>query len=485
MHRATCIFTTLILFLTTFPNAATAHSNEIPNARRHSTPQSQSSKKVLPRRGNPLGAPEALSSSSRLSQLAESLRKRALKKEGKRDPKLGPGAGPDGVIAAENRRRRRAAREAAGAGASPAEHALEKRQQSSSGSATATSSAPVASASTNSTGNSTEPTWILNDVYAGNTFWNYFSFFTGADPTNGPTDYVNASIAFSEGLAYNNAQKQVIMKADNTTSLQLGEFRKSPRIQSYKTYTGGLFVLDVEKTPYGCGVWPAFWTVGSNWPSNGEIDVYEGVHLSTNNQVTWHTTPGCTLKPGGFFGRINSTDCNTAVNSNAGCAVTDQSYSSSGATLQAIGGGVYAMQWDDTGISVWFFPRPTVPNDVTDLDPDPTTWGEPMAHLSPDDCDVVSHFADHVIVFNIAFCGDWAGATYLTSGCPGTCNAQIMDPSNFDESYWIINSLRVYTNAYLQAGELSAALPMRGRPSILGSMAGLGVAAMALASSWL
>ncbi|KAG8864259.1 hypothetical protein FRB96_006080 [Tulasnella sp. 330] len=444
MHHATCIFTTLILLLTTLGNAATAHSNEITNTdtKPQSTPQSELSKKGLPWRGNPFGASGPLSSPTRLSQLVESLRKHALKKEGKRDPKLGPGAGPDGLIAAENRRRRRAARGAAGP--SPADHALEKRQQSSSGSATTTSSAPAASA--NSTGNGIAPTWSLNDVYTGTTFWNYFSFFTGADPTNGPTDYVNASVAFSEGLAYNNDQKQIIMKADNTTTLQLGELRKR---------------------------------------YNGEIDIYEGVHLSTNNQVTWHTTPGCTLKPSGFFGTINSTDCNTAVNNNEGCAVTDQSYSSSGATLQAIGGGVYAMQWDDTGISVWFFPRPTVPNDVTDLNPDPTTWGEPMAYLSPDDCDVVSHFADHVIVFDIAFCGDWAGATYLTSGCPGTCNAQIMEPSNFDESYWIINSLRVYKNAYLQPGELSAALPARGRPSVMGSVAmGLGVA-IALASSWL
>lgn len=54
------------------------------------------------------------------------------------------------------------------------------------------------------------------------------------------------------------------------------------------------------------------------------------------------------------------------------------------------------------------------------------------------------------------------------------------------ESYWIINSLRVYTNAYLQAGELSAALPARGRPGVLGSAAvGLGVVAVVLASSLL
>lgn len=25
--------------------------------------------------------------------------------------------------------------------------------------------------------------------------------------------------------------------------------------------------------PFGCGTWPAYWLVGPNWPSGGEIDV--------------------------------------------------------------------------------------------------------------------------------------------------------------------------------------------------------------------
>jgi len=246
-------------------------------------------------------------------------------------------------------------------------------------------------------------------------------------------------------------------------------------------------LLDVERTPYGCGVWPAFWTVNGSWPTYGEIDIYEGVHLSTNNQVTWHTSPGCNLDPKGhFFGVVNTTVCNTAVADNAGCAVTDQSYSSSGATLKNIGGGVFAMQWDVFGISVWFFPRPVVPNDITNLVPDPLGWGIPTAHLSPDDCDIVQHFSEHVIVFNIAFCGDWAGNTYLTSGCPGTCNDQMGDPANFDESIWIINNLRVYTNANLQAGELSGALSIRGTSGLLWSVSlGLCISVVAAVAAWM
>jgi len=147
------------------------------------------------------------------------------------------------------------------------------------------------------------------------------------------------------------------------------------------------------------------------------------------------------------------------VNNNTGCAVTDQSYFSSGPTLGSVGGGVFAMKWDDTGISVWFFPRPIITNDITNLIPQPSLWGEPTAYLSPDDCNIEEDFQSHVIAFNIAFCGDQAGASYLTSGCPGTCSDQIMNPSNFNESIWVINSLRVYTNRDLLVGQLSQGLP--------------------------
>ncbi|RYY77614.1 glycosyl hydrolase family protein [archaeon] len=70
---------------------------------------------------------------------------------------------------------------------------------------------------------------------------------------------------------------------------QYSRGRDSIRLESTNTFTKGLFILDLDHMPHGCGSWPAFWTVGSNWPYNGEIDVIENIHESNVNQQTLHT----------------------------------------------------------------------------------------------------------------------------------------------------------------------------------------------------
>ncbi len=53
------------------------------------------------------------------------------------------------------------------------------------------------------------------------------------------------------------------------------------RITTTKTYNGGLFIADFERMPFGCSLWPAYWSVGPNWPNGGEIDILEGANLQT------------------------------------------------------------------------------------------------------------------------------------------------------------------------------------------------------------
>ncbi|KAH7915778.1 glycoside hydrolase family 16 protein [Hygrophoropsis aurantiaca] len=323
--------------------------------------------------------------------------------------------------------------------------------------------------------------WVIQDSYEGQTFFDTFDFYTGVDPTN----FLDQQSAFNQSLAYVNSDNKVIMQGDNTTWLPSGVNRSSVRISSQAEYNTGLFVLDLDMAPWGCGVWPAFWqafywyrfclicssfnrTLGNGvWPWNGEIDIIEGVHDNEHNQVTWHTAPGCNLTAtSNFTGTIVQTNgvdnlqCNAFIDSNAGCGVTEWSRASYGPYFDSQGGGVFAMKWDADGIAVWSFYRAAIPQDIVQGEPNPSNWGQPVASLSPLACNITQSFANHSIVFvdvlitvDITFCGDWAGNSYATSGCPGTCPDRLMDPSNFVNASWIINSLKVYKQATLSGGD--------------------------------
>ena len=102
--------------------------------------------------------------------------------------------------------------------------------------------------------------------------------------------------------------------------------------------------------PYGCATWPAFWTVGANWPYGGEIDIVEGVNNGGNNQMTLHTAPGCSIsQTSDFAGTVLQDSCDAFLNYNTGCGVEDPSSKSYGKTFNSNGGGVFATLWDDDG----------------------------------------------------------------------------------------------------------------------------------------
>lgn len=120
--------------------------------------------------------------------------------------------------------------------------------------------------------------WTLVDNYSGSSFASKFSFFTGADPTHGHVKYVNQATATQQGL-YKLQNNKVYIGVDKTNNAPGG--RSSIRLESKKSYTRGLFILDLDHMPGSiCGTWPAFWLLGSgNWPQNGEIDIIEGLFL--------------------------------------------------------------------------------------------------------------------------------------------------------------------------------------------------------------
>ncbi|KAH8821868.1 concanavalin A-like lectin/glucanase domain-containing protein [Xylogone sp. PMI_703] len=290
--------------------------------------------------------------------------------------------------------------------------------------------------------------YTLRNTYDASNFFDYFTFFTGADPTNGFVDYVTQSVAENDHLVYT-SNNQVYLGVDHTTVNPSGG-RSSVRLSSDIPYNKGLFVADIAHMPGGiCGTWPAFWMFGPNWPAGGEIDIIEGVNAQTTNSITLHTAPGCTVSNSNSLTGTTTvgSDCN-AGNANTGCGVSTSSTQNYGTGFNAAGGGVYAMQWESTGIYVWFFPRGSVPSDLSSGQPDTSSWGTPLASFAGSGCDFDTSFSNQNIVFDTTFCGGWAGGVWGSSSCASlasSCEAYVAgNPEAFTDAYWLINSVKVY-----------------------------------------
>ncbi|KAJ9157526.1 Tat pathway signal sequence [Pleurostoma richardsiae] len=331
-------------------------------------------------------------------------------------------------------------------------------------------------------GHLTQASYLLQETYDATNFFSSFDFFNGSDPTNGFVQYQSAAGAAANLLA-GYSSDQVYLGVDYKTQNPTAG-RDSVRVTSKQAFNKGLFIADITHMPVGCGVWPAFWFFGPNWPSSGEIDVIEGVNSQQTNAVTLHTSSGCTMSSTGSLASTSALssdgDCN-AGNGNLGCSSSTTDTSNYGAGFNAIGGGVYAMEWTTSAISVWFFPRgsaecdalsgqngtsltnsTTPTNGITPANVtvsatnssssgvDPSAWGTPLVtFVGGSTCDIESHFANQNMVFNIALCGDWAGEVFsqdaTCSALASTCDEYVAaNPSAFEDAYWLINSVKVY-----------------------------------------
>ncbi|KAK5753829.1 hypothetical protein LTS12_016032 [Elasticomyces elasticus] len=291
--------------------------------------------------------------------------------------------------------------------------------------------------------------YVLEDDYmSGGNFFDQFSFFDGPDPTKGFVDYGGAGGANEKNLT-SSSSSNVQMRVDSTNKAPNG--RSSVRITSNKSYNSGLFIIDADHMPTGCGTWPAFWLVGPNWPSGGEIDIIEGVNEQATNAMTLHTGPGCSITDNNAFsGAIVTDNCDinaAGQDANVGCSIKTESINSYGTGFNDNKGGVYATEWTSSAISIYFFPRGSIPADISSGSPTPSSWGKPLAQFQGG-CDIPDFFSDQQIVFDTTFCGDWAGAVWSSGSCAAkadTCNAFVANnPDAFTDAFWSINALKVY-----------------------------------------
>lgn len=345
-----------------------------------------------------------------------------------------------------------------------------------------------------------ESSYQLTQDYSGRAFFDNFDFYHDADPTMGHVKYVNMTTANSTSLAghlirvtNNGGPPPIFLGEDATVKAPTG--RLSTRVYSKQKFSRALVIADILHMPAPvCGTWPAFWMLGSGdtWPKAGEIDILENVNDVEENRYTLHTTAGITVAPNSTFqdetgsgmrGNLLTGNCDVNApgqDRNAGCSVADFNGSLSyGTAFNNNSGGVFATLIDDAGVRIWFFNRTSIPADIAAGTPYPphignstiqlqaSTWGVPNARFTgPSSAAISQHFRDMQIIFNIAFCGEWAGNVWSSSPTCSklapTCQDYVSNhPEAFEDAYWAIQSLKVYElkNGMNHTGCPSAMLP--------------------------
>jgi hypothetical protein len=373
------------------------------------------------------------------------------------------------------------------------------------------------SSSTSLLGGTATPTgpYKLVEVQEGQRLFDHYDFFDGPDSIGsaGYNTYVGKDRAIKLGLA--NVTKETSKYDDDMSSIDYvylqstpgvdgGGFRESVRLEGKRRFDRGLFILDVAHMPAGCGVWPAFWlTDEAVWPRNGEMDIVEGINSQTVVKTALHTSESCSMYahvpayaktgvwdtatgiPDTFTGLLNTNNKVEADNcwvtaphqwANQGCVAVSSENGTIGAPMNAIGGGVYVLEWDPANgyIKSWVFKKGNVPDNLQQamrtasssskeekavVLPDPESWDLPYAYFAIGDKSGCSadHFQNNRLIFNLAFCGAVAGNRFFKD-CPAlsqewnvssdsvlTCNAYLeSNPKALAEAYWKIRGVYVY-----------------------------------------
>ncbi|KAG6011828.1 hypothetical protein E4U54_007882 [Claviceps lovelessii] len=297
--------------------------------------------------------------------------------------------------------------------------------------------------------------YALATSYAGEALLSGFNWFDGADPNHGFVRYQSRTDAGTRGLySVDQTTGVVRLGVDSTHVYPLDGGRPSIRLESKEAYTHGLFIADfLHMPPSQCGLWPAFWSYGHNWPYDGEIDIIEGVNDQYNNLVTAHTSMGCTISDtlkSKASGTSHASTCDVgSMNVGCGYDAPANDTTSYGDAFNAAGGGVYAMEWDAEYIKIWHFSRNQIPGDISAKKPMPEEWGLPHAIFGGKSCDVDTHFKNMNLVININFCGDWPNGIWgKTDGCgkyAPTCNEFVAkNPQAFTNTYWDVHHIDAY-----------------------------------------
>lgn len=174
------------------------------------------------------------------------------------------------------------------------------------------------------------------------------------------------------------------------------------------------------------------------------------------NQMALRTRAGCVFptEPEDQVGVSGDGNCSSA----SGCTVFEQKRFSYGRDFGGSGGGVFAAQFERSGIFIWYWPRGMIPTSVYEsTSSSPITlddWGTPTARYpSTPTCNVTEFFSPQKLVLSINLCGTWASMPELYlpqcagSGPTETCYADnVVGPGErYSDAFFEIPYIRTYT----------------------------------------
>jgi len=299
--------------------------------------------------------------------------------------------------------------------------------------------------------------------------WNFWH--DTADPTGGPTQYVDHDTATANGLIEEGDGWAVIragrpVRPDSSDlvpssfqGVEGPQMRQSVRMTSKRSWRRFLLSVRYTHLPYGCGLWPAVWFWCADvepgpdgqparcpaWPAGGELDVLEySNQFYTKSSLHLGADAVCTLDADAIA------DCGNFVDKNSmqyhceteyfprdangdgtpdraatyGCASNDfGSWPTVRETLNP-GPGAVVVEWTEDAIKIWHFPEAEIPTDLIADDPRPAGWDNARLWsyypLDLSTCPGKASLGAQNLVLNMAFCGQWAGANWKEAHDDGT-----------------------------------------------------------------
>ncbi|KAF1731227.1 putative endo-1,3(4)-beta-glucanase [Beauveria bassiana] len=323
--------------------------------------------------------------------------------------------------------------------------------------------------------------YSLSQTYDSSNFLTEFHFRERGTIPGQPDDnwswvnYQNVEDAQKKGLVSVKNNK-VYLGVDFETKLENndnGPRRDTLRVQSKWSFREGLVITRFYHMPKTvCGAWPAYWTLGEDWPNNGEIDMYEGWNLNTVNKPALHVGTedrvGRCLLDSSAQAEIVSANCDNKFEDRVrawegqGCQVEEVN----DGIWASEDGGIQALEWTKDAIKLYTWQIGKAPKNIDSDAPDTSSWGKPSVQVSSSGCDLSRAFGNQTILFTLPFCGNPVGKkqfwSELRADSKGQVNGKIEDtceiitgaktcvqyvaenPEAFKEFYFGINDVRYF-----------------------------------------